>query len=145
MLRFLAGAASALLIVTAGFFFWQSRAQRDEGIPPAPEPQAVAAPSAGPPQMPPAADAPTKEERRFDRADRNDDGRITVDELYQPRRTAFARLDTNRDGRLSFEEWAVRTTEKFSGADRDRDRALTRDEYATTAPRRRAARRNCAC
>jgi hypothetical protein len=147
MLRYLAGAGSALLLVLAGFFVWQSVAQdEEEPVPPAP-----AAASAGPgeaeaPPTPPAADDRTREQRRFDRADRDDDGKITLEELYHPRRTAFARLDRNRDGRLAFEEWAVRTSEKFAGADSNRDGNLTRTEFATTAPRRRARPRpDCDC
>ena len=129
MLRFFAGVGSALLLIAAGFFVWKGQAQDDESvIPPAP------------------ADEPTREQRRFDRADRDNDELITLEELYHPRRRAFARLDTNGDGRLAFEEWAISTSEKFSGADSNRDRSLTRAEYATTAPRRRPSRKqNCAC
>jgi hypothetical protein len=85
---------------------------------------------------------------RFDRADKDKNGAVALEELFQPRRKAFARLDTNGDGRLSFEEWAVRTSKRFSEADRDRNGALTRAEFATTAPRRRAASRakpGCRC
>jgi len=147
MLRFFAGVGSALLLVAAGFFFWTGMAQ-DEGDPVPAPPAAPAGPiAAGPPARPPSADARTKEQRRFDRADRDNDGRVTLEELTFPRRKAYDRLDRDRDGRLSFEEWAVRTYEKFAGADANRDRALNRDEYATTAPRRRtpARQKNCAC
>ena len=145
MLRFFAGVASALLLVAAGFFVWKSVAQGDEDpIPPAPA-VLSAQPEPGPPPMPPQADERTKEEKRFDRADRDNDGQITLEELYHPRRRAFARLDQNGDGRLGFEEWAVSTSEKFAGADSNRDRFLTRVEYATTAPRRRSPSRRPGC
>lgn len=147
MLRFFAGVGSALLLVAAGFFFWTGMARDDEVRVPEP-PAAPAGPIvAGPPARPPAADARTKEQRRFDRADRDNDGRVTLEELNYPRRKAYDRLDRDHDGRLSFEEWAVRTYEKFAGADANRDRALGREEFATTAPRRRtpARQKNCAC
>lgn len=145
MMRFVAGVVSALLFVAAGFFLWQSQARQDQLIPPAPEPRATNALAGPAPPMPPAADEPTREEKRFNRADRDDDGRITLEELFHPRRNAFARLDRNGDGRLAFEEWAVTTSTKFSRADANRDRQLDRTEYATTAPRRRPRRQNCAC
>ena len=148
MLRYLAGVGSALLLVAAGFFIWQGMAQDEApAIPDAPQAEADgdAEEGAAPPQ-PPSADERTKEQRRFDRADRDNDGKITLEELYHPRRRPFQRLDTNGDGRLSFEEWAVRTTTKFGDADRTRDRQLDRTEYATTAPPRRArAQPNCNC
>ena len=118
MLRFFAGVGSALLLVATGFFVWQGLAQQEEN--PVPPPPAAGAPgpfAAEPLPTPPAADERTKEQRRFDRADRDNDGRITLEELLQPRRRPFQRLDTNGDGRLSFEEWAVRTREKCGGAD----------------------------
>ena len=58
--------------------------------------------------------------------DKDDDGRITSTELYEPRRKAFAKLDSNGNGTLSFEEWAVRTATKFGEADTNRDSALDR-------------------
>ncbi len=146
MLRFFAGVASALLLIGAGFFVWQGIAQQEPSPVPSPPIAPAAEVAPGPPPMPPAADERTKEQRRFDRADRDNDGRITLEELYHPRRRAFARLDTNNDGRLAFEEWAISTSEKFVGADGDRDRILTREEYATTAPKRRSRpRANCSC
>ena len=147
MLRFFAGVGSALLLVTAGFFIWTGMARQEED--PVPDaPAASAGPIvSGPPARPPSADERTKEQRRFDRADRDNDGRITLEELFYPRRRAFTRLDTNGDGRLAFEEWAVRTSTKFGEADANRDRALNRPEFATTAPRRRTPARpaNCRC
>jgi hypothetical protein len=148
MMRFLAGVASALLLMTAGFFVWTGMAQDDEEAVPEAPAEAVAGPlTPGAPRAPPSADERTREQRRFDRADRDNDGKVTLEELYYPRRRAFARVDTNGDGRLSFEEWAVRTSTKFGEADANRDRALDRTEYATTAPPRRTPPRrpNCNC
>jgi hypothetical protein len=144
MLRFFAGVGSALLLMVAGFFAWQGLAQDENDPVPSPPPAARADGREAPP-TPPSADERTREQRRFDRADRDNDGRITLEELYHPRRRAFERLDGNRDGRLAFEEWAVSTSEKFAGANADRDPFLTREEFATTAPPRRTQRANCAC
>lgn len=146
MLRFFAGAGSVLLLLLAGFFAWKGMAQGEDG--PIPDPPAAVAAASGSraPPRPPAADERTKAQRRFDRADQDKNGRITLEELYQPRRRAFQRLDTNDDGRLAFEEWAVRTQTKFGEADANRDRALDPAEYATTAPRPRPpGRQGCAC
>ena len=136
MLRFLAGVASALLLVAAGFFLWKSHAESEEVIPAAPPTAGVIAPlKSEPVPTPPAASAKTKEEKRFARADRDDDGRITRAELLQPREKAFAKLDKNGNGTLSFEEWAVTTITKFDGADRDRSGWLTPGEYEVTKPK----------
>ncbi len=93
---------------------------------------------------PPAASEKTKEEKRFARADKDDDGRITKLELLQPRQKAFAKLDANGNGSLSFEEWTVKTAEKFAGADADESGWLTPAEYATTKPKSRPKPR-CNC
>lgn len=155
MLKFAAGAGAALFLVLSGFFIWKSVAQSDPSLT-VPDyatsdfayqdEEGGAGEEA--PDVPPAADTRNKEQRRFDRADKDKNGIIVLDELYQPRRRAFARLDKNGDGRLSFDEWAIRTATRFSEADRNRDRQLNRQEYATTAPRRRAPARgkaNCSC
>ena len=145
MLRFLAGAMSMLLLVAAGFFIWKSRAQTQELIPPAPAPSGFLAPLK--PQRldtPPEASPKSREEKRFARADKDDDGRITRGELLEPRRKAFAKLDVNGNGSLSFEEWTVKTAEKFSGADADSDGALTPQEYEKTKPKARP-KPKCAC
>ncbi len=146
MLRFLAGAVSTLMLMGAGFFLWKSSAEREPQVPPSPS--ASAAPgtllrtSALP--EPPAAAEKSKEEKRFARADRDDDGRITKLELLEPRRKAFAKLDSNGNGSLSFEEWAVKTVDKFAGADGDRSGWLTPAEYETTKPAPRP-KPKCAC
>jgi hypothetical protein len=152
MWRFFAGVGSALLLVTAGFFLWTGIAQGDEDpIPAPPEGRAAASAGGGGPARPPSADERTREQRRFDRADRDNDGRVTLEEMTYGRRRNYDRLDTNHDGRLSFEEWAARTLAKFAEVDANRDRALNRAEFAATAPPQRrtaaaAARRaNCDC
>ena len=144
MLRFFAGVASTLLLVAASFFMWQSQAEKDP-IPPAPGPAALVTPLGRTPiAEPPAASATTRVEKRCARADRDDDGRITREELMSPRRKAFAKLDTNGDGRLSFEEWAVRTGARFAGADADKSGWLSAAEYETTKAKT-APKRKCAC
>lgn len=80
---------------------------------------AVSAPSTLPPIPPaPSADPKSKEEKRFAHADKDENGRITLAELGEPRRKAYAKLDV----KLSFEEWAVKTIDKFETADADRAR-----------------------
>jgi hypothetical protein len=148
MLRFVAGVVSALLLMGAGLFAWTSWANQEDPIPPAPPPTAAAQLNSPlrplPVEEPPAATAKSKEEKRFARADRDDDGRITKLELLEPRRKAFAKLDTNGNGTLSFEEWAVRTADKFAKADKNKDGVLLAAEYATTAPKPRA-KPKCSC
>ena len=145
--RFLAGAAACLLLVTGAFLLWQGRAQGPI-MPAAPAPR-LAANSAPislariPRAL--AADPASKEQKRFTRADKDKDGRITLAELVDPRRKAYAKLDLNQDGKLSFEEWAVKTIDKFNEADGDKNKALTAVEYATTAPKPKAPKPACSC
>ena len=138
MLRFVAGAAAAFLLLTGAFLMWQSHAAEPSSQLPA-APAAARASGAGVfaaavPFDPPQASAASRAEKRFSRADKNKDGKIESDEIFAPRRKAFAKLDTNGNGSLSFEEWAAKTITKFQGADADHSGWLTAAEYATTAP-----------
>lgn len=144
MARWLAGIAAVILIFVGGALALQGRAQ-EASLPPAPQPRLAAAVPLSPTPNAPEADPKSKEEKRFARADKDEDGKITLAELVEPRRKAFAKLDVNSDGRLSFEEWAVRTIDKFEGADADHSKALTPAEYAATAPKARPKKPSCAC
>jgi hypothetical protein len=144
MWRFLAGAMASFLMLTGAFLLWQGQAQNSSELPPPPESGDEAQMIVDKPEPAPEATPRTREEKRFDRADRNKDGIITRDELLAPRRKAFAKLDKNGDGVLSFEEWAVTTINRFHGADANRDGKLTRAEYATTAPKPRK-KPKCKC
>ena len=146
MLRFLAGAAACFLFMTGAFILWQGRAQDSVQLPEPPPPRLATPAMVQPAVLPQAPEATPKsrEQKRFGRADKDDDGRITRAELLEPRRKAFAKLDKNGDGRLAFEEWAVKTVDKFGGADRDRSGWLTPAEYASTAPPPPKKKR-CAC
>jgi len=143
--RFLAGAVSALLLVAAGLFWWQGEAERDmkpliaNGGARA---QAPTVPSAGnpnargaPPPAVPEATPRTREQKRFDRYDRDRDGIITRLEMMSSRTSAFKRLDKDGNNLLSFEEWAAATSGRFAGADANRDGKLTPVEFAATAPK----------
>lgn len=142
MARYLAVLASGLLFIIGGVLISQGRADKAEALPPAPLPTAQP-PTALP--EPPEATPRSREQKRFARADRDDDGRITAAELLEPRRKAFAKLDTNGNGSLSFEEWAVKTIGKFQGADKDKSGWLTPAEYATTAPPPPKKKARCSC
>lgn len=136
MARFLAGALACFLMMTGAFLLWQGHAQDSPGLPP-PPPLKTALPaiiSRSAPNAPVATDK-SREEKRFDRSDKNKDGKLVLAELLQPRQKAFAKLDLNHDGKLAFEEWAHTTIDKFQGADADHNGQLTRAEYATTAPK----------
>jgi hypothetical protein len=144
MNRILLGALAALLLTAAGVFWWQGRAATERGAPP-PEAQFASGvpvddlPGADGKGLrgaaPPEADAVTREQRRFDRLDRNRDAAITRNEMLGPRVAAFRALDADGNNLLSFEEWAVRTASRFKGADKDGDLRLTRAEFATTKPK----------
>lgn len=137
--RFLAGVASCLLLVAAGLFWWQGRAEGEPAMAKAASGQPSALPLIDDPMPdPPQATAKTREEKRFGRYDKDKNGAVTTAEYFASRQKAFAKLDANRDGRLSFDEWATKTREKFAKADADRSSALSRAEFATTAPLRKA-------
>jgi hypothetical protein len=145
MPRFFAGVASCFLLLTGAFLLWQGRAEKP-AIPKAPPPRLAAATPVPLSPIPnaPSADPKSKEQKRFARADKDENGRVTLAELVEPRRKAYARLDVNQDGKLSFEEWAVKTIDKFEEADADKSKWLTPTEYATTAPKRKP-KPACAC
>ncbi|MEQ7872761.1 histidine kinase [Sphingomonas sp. ASV193] len=149
MKQFVAGGLASLCLATGGFMLWNGRAATT-ALPPAPVARAPAEQQDAPIHLAaigtaPSADPKSKEQKRFDRADKNKDGMVTLPELVDPRRKAFAKLDLDHDGKLSFEEWAVRTITKFKTADADGNGQLNRAEYATTAPKHRAKKPSCAC
>ena len=132
MWRYLVGGLAALLLAGAGVMLFRGSAR--EPILPA-MPQSIVQDEAGGdlPDAAPEASAKTREEKRFNRQDKDRDGKITREEYLTSRRKAFARLDTNGDGRLSFDEWAIKTTQKFAAADADNSGAMDAKEFATTA------------
>lgn len=149
MTRLIAGSAAAFLLLSGSVLVFASKGT---------EPAIAAAPttSVAPPlvaaatptlsvRTPPQASPKSREEKRFARADKDDDGRITSTEMFEPRRKAFAKLDKDGNGALSFDEWAVRTVDKFASADNDRSGWLTPAEYATTAPKPPKRKAVCSC
>jgi hypothetical protein len=157
MNRIVLGAVSALLLAGAGLFWWQGQASTEASAPPAPQMMADA--PVGPsledipdedgegmigPALPPEASEATREEKRFNRLDRNRDNVISRTETMQPRIAAFRKLDKDRNNLLSFEEWAVTTSNRFKQADGNGDSNLTRQEFATTKPKQ-AQRPGCKC
>lgn len=144
MWRYFAGGAGALVLAFAAMFLFRSNAASEPKTPPPPAAVAGEIQEELPAEAPRASDR-TREQKRFDRLDKDKNDAISRDEYLNLRRRAFAKLDTNGDGKLGFDEWAVRTTGKFAGADKDKSGALTRAEFATTAPKPRAAKPKCAC
>lgn len=140
MWRFLAGVASALLLVAAGVLLWRSQA----------EPPAIPAPGPADTQLALADVSPpleatelTREQKRFARYDKDRNGAVTREEYLLSRRKAYAKLDANGDGKLSFEEYAIKTGTKFAKADRDRTGALTAAEFLATRVVRKTSKQRC--
>lgn len=141
MWRFLAGVGSALALMAAGLFLFRGQAATEAVRMAAAPPPANVAMTGSDPIDPPRATDRTREQKRFDRYDKDRDGKITRDEYLVSRRKAYAKLDADDDGRLSFDEWAAKTTGKFVKADAGRNGALDPVEFATTAVKRKPARR----
>jgi hypothetical protein len=141
MWRFLAGVGSALLLTGAGLVWWSNSGEGPPALAGMAPP--LARSTGTTPTSAPEAEERTREEKRFDRYDKDRNQQITTEEYLANRRKAYARLDANGDGRLSFEEWAKKTTDKFAKADGDSSKALSRDEFATTKVVRKAPARNC--
>ena len=152
MNRLVLGAVLALVLAGIGVFWWQGRAQVEQGAPPPmaqpekplPEDLPTADPGNFRGPAPPEATELTKEEQRFFRYDRDRDRRITRNEMLSTRSDAFRKLDKDGNNLLTFEEWAAATGERFAGADADKSGDLTRAEFATTAPKR-AVKAKCSC
>lgn len=147
MWRYFVGAAAALLLGLAGMFLFRGSASPGVKLPAVPvaRAEALAGPDAQLPDAAPAATARSREQKRFDRYDKDRNETITREEYLASRRKAFAKLDADGDGRLSFEEWAAKTTTKFAGADKDKSGTLTRAEFVATAPPPKHAAPRCAC
>jgi hypothetical protein len=142
MWRYLAGGVAAMLMVAAGWLIFGSSARPEPVLAaatasPAPQQTSDAGTTAPAGSLPEAPER-TREQKRFDRYDKDRDASIAREEYLTARRKAFAKLDVDHDGRLTFDEWAVRTTTRFAAADADRSGALTAAEFATTRPKRRA-------
>ena len=141
MNRIVLGAFGALVLVAVGLFWWQGRAEVEQGAPPPAAPTATPTgiPSAdvagleGP--APPEATELSREQRRFFRYDRDRDLRITRDEMLSTRTDAFRDLDADGNNLLTFEEWAVTSVDRFEGADANSNGSLTPAEFRTTAPK----------
>ena len=153
MNRILLGALAALLLTAAGVFWWQGRAATERGAPPPDAALASGLPDDALPSAdgkglrgaaPPEADEVTREQRRFDRLDRNRDAAITRNEMLGPRVATFRALDVDGNNLLSFEEWAVRTGNRFKAADKNGDLRLTREEFVATKPKP-AVKPECRC
>lgn len=153
MNRLVLGAVLALVIVGVGLFWWQGRAEVEQGAPPPlaqPEkPLPENLPTADPGDLqgpaPPQATELTREEQRFFRYDRNRDRIISRTEMLSTRSDAFRKLDKDGNNLLDFEEWAVATVQRFDGADRDGDRALDMTEFRSTAPKAAKSKPACRC
>jgi hypothetical protein len=144
MWRYLVGAGATLLLVVAGMFLFRGSASTENRLPAVPAATTASETEQDLPAEPPSAAAKTREQKRFDRIDKDKNDGISKDEFFALRRKLFARLDTDRDGKLSFEEWSVKAVERFAAADKDKSGVLTRAEFATTAVKRKPKPR-CVC
>jgi hypothetical protein len=154
MNRILVGALGALLLVASGLFWWQGRAAVSP--PAAPSQLALSSVPAADEELPdsdagdavgpglPEASEQSREAKRFDRLDKNRDGKITRTEMVSPRVKDFRKLDADGNNLLTFDEWSVATDNRFKSADKNGDGSLNREEYATT--KQKAAKKPaCKC
>ncbi len=142
MWRYLAGGAAALAMVGAGALVLGSHSTPSPLLPNQAMPTQSADLLVVPlPHAAPEATPATREQKRFNRYDKDRDGKVTRDEYLMQRRKAFAKLDVDHNGQLSFDEWATKAATKFVTADADKSGAMTAIEFATTAVKRKAPTR----
>ena len=137
MWRYLAGAAAGFLLVVAGMMLQATRPSTVASLAAMPTVASEASAQDAAAAVPEAS-AKTREEKRFNRYDKDRDGSITRIEYLTPRTKGFAKLDANHDGTLSFDEWAVKAETKFASADADKSGAMNASEFATTAVKRKS-------
>jgi hypothetical protein len=131
------------LLTAAGLFFWQGSPGSKAALPAPPIEQAAPLALADLPE-PASASPKSKEEKRFNRYDKDKNGLVAQEEYLLSRRKAYAKLDANGDGVLQFAEYASKTVQKFARADGDRSGGLNRTEFASTRIVRKQQRRpNC--
>jgi hypothetical protein len=150
----LVGALGALLLVASGLFWWQGRAAVTP--PAAPSHLALASAPSADEELPdsdagdalgpglPEASEQSREAKRFDRVDKNRDGKITRTEMLSPRVKDFRKLDVDGNNLLTFDEWSVASDNRFKGADKNGDGGLSREEFATTK-QKKAKKPACKC
>lgn len=141
MWRWATGGLAGLAAIAGAALIWTGDPRPAAALPSQPKQTGTAGADEPLPDTVPEASPKTREEKRFGRYDKDKDGSITREEYLAQRRKAYAKLDADGDGRLSFEEWAIKATTKFAGADRDRSGAMAPAEFATTAVKRKPARR----
>jgi len=148
MWRYLLAGLALVSLVGAGWLMFHGEARSDAAVRRAEQPAALPTSEvqddSSPPMLPEAPER-SREQKRFDRYDKDRDAKITRGEYLISRRKAFAKLDLDHDGRLSFDEWSAKTAKRFDDADADRSGALSAAEFATTKPKRKAKRAACAC
>jgi hypothetical protein len=89
------------------------------------------------------ADYGGRMERRFRKLDRNQDDKLTADELPQARAQRMVRrLDTSGDGAISQDEWSRGMLARFDRRDANNDGTLTPDERGKRGGARGNMRRN---
>jgi Ca2+-binding EF-hand superfamily protein len=143
MWRYLLGGVAVLLAIGAGVMLVSTRSGTSMPL--------VSAAATGSTERTPVGNSTvpralpeTREQKRFDRYDKDRDGGVTRDEYLASRRKAFAKLDRDGNGALSFDEWAVKAEAKFADADRDKSGVMDQAEFATTAVKRKLpSRRDC--
>ena len=145
MWRYLVGGLATLVLVAAGILVFNRSGRSVAALPAAPLAFAQTTGDGALPDTVPEASDRTREQKRFDRYDKDRNGAVTRDEYLANRRKAYAKLDANHDGTLSFDEWAIKAETKFAVADKDKSGAVNPTEFATTAVKRKPprVRRDC--
>lgn len=81
-----------------------------------------------PPTVQERADVAPRQQKRFERLDRNADGFLTSDEYPERRPERTAALDGNQDGKVSKAEFVEGAVARFDALDADKNGQVTPEE-----------------